>query len=1065
MIKTGSTDRVLRRLGPHYILAMMLATRLSGSVAAVLVVYYVNLTLKLPAQVAIHFHLLASLVVSVTVALTVLLALWETRCLRRVLRQLHRGEPVEPEEGARAGRDAVLFPARHHSNEARLIPVTTIVPLLLLMRLIDGAPVAVLTNITLACGMGIGLALMITFFLIERGMAPVIRLLLDHGVPVPYDHLPVSKLRSRMNLCFSLIILIMALMIGTLARQRAADIIEDPDNQAEAVSNLRAHTTYITIAAVTLGFVLSRVLAHSIASRVANLVEAMRRVGQGQFSERVVATGNDEIDVLARQFNAMVGQLDHSHQTIRDLNVNLEHKVKRRTRQLSRSKQALQDSLDQLQEYDRLKTEFFSNVSHELRTPLTMILSPVDQMLERHGERLPAEAIYMLDVVRVNGRRLLELINRLLEFSKLEAGRAKLGLSAVDVNGLVQRLVAAATPLAGQRGVRLEIECDPAVPVLGADEEKIDTITTNLVSNALKFTPAGGSVHVRTRLTGDRVVVAVRDTGIGIAPEDQGRIFQRFVQLDGSTSREFAGTGLGLALAKELVELHGGQIHLDSAPGQGSSFWFELPLTPAPAESAARPVGVRSRFADLVTCGADPSAADAAPLELPADAPRILVVDDTPELRAHVRSILADQYHVLTARDGLEGLDVARCELPDLIISDVMMPGIDGHELCRCLKQEPATSRTPFIMLTARTEKSMKIEGLDCGAEDYLVKPFDADELRARVRSLLRVHGLHRMLDQRNTELETTLKELRATQTRLVELAHRAGMAEIATGVLHNIGNVLNSVNVSISTLDTRVREMRVGGPARVAALLAEHAEDAGDFLRSDPRGRKLPEYLGQLSETLAAEQQHVLTELDFLRTKLQDIRNIINAQQKYARQLPFKEPVQLHAVIADVLVMSSRSLTKHRIEVVRDLEELPVVAVERLKLVQVLDNLVRNAIDAMKGEEGPPRTLTIQLRRGGPCQASIRVKDTGRGIEPEHLQRIFNYGFTTKPAGNGFGLHSAANAMTEIGGTIRVDSDGPGRGATFTIEFPLPGLPAPGAAEADHAGPPADVPAEMVCA
>jgi signal transduction histidine kinase len=1061
MVKTGSTDRALRRLGPHYILAMMLATRLSGSIAAVLVVYYVNLTLKLPARVATHFHLLASLVVSVTVALTVLLALWETRALRRVLRRLHRGEPVDADDGGRAGRDAVLFPARHHANEARLIPLTTIVPLLLLLRGIDGAPVAVLTNITLACGMGIGLALMITFFLIERAMQPVIRFLLDQGVDVPYGQLPVSTLRSRMNLCFSLIILITALMIGTLARQRAADIVADPDNQAEAVNNLRAHTTYITIAAVTLGFILSRVLAHSIASRVANLVEAMRRVGQGQFSERVQATGNDEIDVLARQFNAMVGRLDQSHQTIHDLNVNLEHKVKRRTRQLSRSKRALQDSLSQLQEYDRLKTEFFSNVSHELRTPLTMILSPVDQMLERHGDLLPAEAVYMLDVVRINGRRLLELINRLLEFSRLEAGRATLSVSAVDVNGLVRRLVSAATPLAEQRGLRLELECDPEVPVLGADEEKIDTIATNLISNALKFTPAGGSVRVQTGRDGDRVVVAVRDTGIGIAPEDQDRIFQRFVQLDGSTSRQFAGTGLGLALAKELVELHGGRIHLDSAPGQGSRFWFRLPVTAPPAEPAARPVPERSRFADLENCVADGGQADVAPLDLPPDAPRILVVDDTPELRAMVRSILSDQYHVLTACDGLEALDLARSQRPELIISDVMMPGIDGHELCRCLKQEPATRQTPFIMLTARTEKAMKIEGLDCGAEDYLVKPFDADELRARVRGLLKVHGLHRMLDERNTELETTLKELQATQARLVEVAHRAGMAEIATGVLHNIGNVLNSVNVSISSLDVKVRGLRVAGPARVAALLTEHAADAGEFLRSDPRGRKLPEYLGQLSEALSAEQQQLLAELDFLRTKLQDIRNIINAQQKYARQVPFREPVHLQTVVADVIVMNSHSLTKHHIDVERDLEELPVAAVERLKLIQVLDNLVRNAIDAMKSYDAPRHTLTVRLWRSGTRHVCIRVTDTGRGIAPEDVQKIFNYGFTTKPTGNGFGLHSAANAMTEIGGTIRVHSDGPGRGAIFTIEFPLP---VAGKGGQDQGGSAAEPAAEPAC-
>jgi signal transduction histidine kinase len=341
-------------------------------------------------------------------------------------------------------------------------------------------------------------------------------------------------------------------------------------------------------------------------------------------------------------------------------------------------------------------------------------------------------------------------------------------------------------------------------------------------------------------------------------------------------------------------------------------------------------------------------------------------------------------------------------------------------------------------MLTAKAERAMKIEGLECGADDYLVKPFDAVELRARVRSLLKLRRLHQALDERNQELETTLKELQATQARLLETAHRAGMTEIATGVLHNVGNVLNSVNISVTTVGNQLQKLRLTGPAKAGALLTEYASGLDRFLTSDPRGRKLPEYLTGLSASLQAEQQQMLTELEFLKEKLQVIKNIISSQQKYAKQVAFRELVELPVLMDDVLGMHMASMARHGVDLVRDFEGLPVANLEKLKLVQVLDNLVRNAVESMKTHAAPRHVLTVRLQRAAADRVRVDVSDTGRGIAPENLHKIFNYGFTTKQSGNGFGLHSAANAMTEMGGTISVRSDGVGRGATFTIEFPF---------------------------
>ena len=1047
----------LVRPGHHFVLTLMLASRLLSSFGAMAVVYYVNLTLSLPESISRHFQLAAVPAVIVSVVLTILLALWETRRLRRVLLLLEQGQPVPPSLGFEAGREAVLFPVRHHRHEAWLVPATTYLPVALFLAVVDHASWAVLSNLALACGMGIAMALMSTFFAIERGMQPVIRYLLDQGVMIPFDSLPTNKLRSRLNLCFSLIILITALMIGTMARQRATEIIQNPQNQAIAVHGLRTQTTYITIVAVAVGVVLSTVLAQSVASRVAKLVVAMRRVEQGDLSERVQPTGNDEIDILARQFNAMVAQLDQSHQTIHDLNTNLESTVKRRTRQLSKSKRELQHSLAQLREYDRLKTEFFSNVSHELRTPLTMILSPVEQILKKYGSELPAEASYLLKVAEINGQRLLELIHRLLEFSKLEAGRASLHLTSVDVNRMVSKVANAAAPLTQQRAIQLQVHCDEKLPAIGADEEKIDTVISNLLSNAIKFTPPGGKIRIETALEQDQVRISVSDSGIGIAPADQERIFERFVQLDGSTSREFPGTGLGLALARELVELHQGRIQVDSAVGQGSRFWFHLPLVPAPApEIVVSPPSTdtpwRSRFADLVTCPENVVLAETTPAPCPANAPRILVIDDTPEVPALMRSVLSGQYRVLSADDGTQGLARARQELPDLVICDVMMPGLDGYELCRHLKQDPATQHIPLILLTARAERMMKIEGLECGADDYLVKPFDPDELQARIRSLLNLRRLHQALDQRNTELEAALQELKVTQARLLKTAHRAGMTEIASGVLHNVGNVLNSVNVSLATLDGQLQRLRLPSLVKTADLLHQHAGDLASFLTTDRKGQLLPGYLGQLATNLLADQENMRKELAFLKRKLQDIRTIISAQQKYARQIPFKEAAAVADLIGDVLAMHTPSLSKHQIQLVRHFEPVPVANLEKLKLVQILDNLVRNALDALTDQEVSQRVLTIRIQCPEAGRVRVSVSDTGRGIARENLQQIFHYGFTTKVTGNGFGLHSAANAMAEMGGTIQAYSEGLGRGATFTLEFPLE---VPGAAEGPLKGAP----------
>jgi signal transduction histidine kinase/DNA-binding response OmpR family regulator/serine phosphatase RsbU (regulator of sigma subunit) len=436
----------------------------------------------------------------------------------------------------------------------------------------------------------------------------------------------------------------------------------------------------------------------------------------------------------------------------------------------ARAFEAERQRAEQLAELDRAKTQFFTNVSHELRTPLTLIIGPTEDALAEAVDAAGAvKDRARFEVVHRNAQRLLKLVNTLLDFSRLESGSGEPHLEPVDLCSLTQELAGAFAPAAERVGLELRIDCADVPDVVWVDQEMWAKVVLNLLSNAFKFTAVGSiTVRLRTEPTRDLVVLEVQDTGVGIAEDAQPLLFERFHRVPGALGRTHEGSGIGLALVAELTALHGGEVGVDSSPGAGSTFTVRLPVDSRPgrppvessdsAPVTARPVGVAAAAEGFVAETARMLAdAEAPPADFPADVPaladadrsppaaRILVVDDNADMRDYVSGLLRDAYDVRTAVDGEQALELAVLDPPDLVLTDVMMPRLDGFGLLAALRERPDTAAVPVIMLSARAGEESTVEGLEAGADDYLVKPFSARELRARVRANLELDRFRRV--------------------------------------------------------------------------------------------------------------------------------------------------------------------------------------------------------------------------------------------------------------------------------------------------------------------------------
>lgn len=432
--------------------------------------------------------------------------------------------------------------------------------------------------------------------------------------------------------------------------------------------------------------------------------------------------------------------------------------VKWRSRQVIREKEKLErvveertlqlkEQSEKLKEMDRIKSRFFANISHEFRTPLTLIVSPLEQMLHRDRDETQKKSYRLM--LR-NAQQLLTLINRLLELARIDSGKMKLHTAYQNIVTLLKSVVTAFREAARQKRLTLDFQCEKEEILLYFDLEKLEEVMYNLLSNAVKFTPPGGRITVSVSLEPRHVRLSVKDTGTGIPEEQLGHVFDRFFQAGLTKDKTGQGTGIGLSLTKELISLHRGEIEVHSGEERGTDFVIRLPfgkdhlsdeeIEAAPTTTSDRDIRKEIAAMALETedeNGGLPERKETAAASEEGEKISILVVEDHDDMRKHIHNMLEPHYTVIEAVDGKEGIGKAKEFMPDLIISDVMMPGIDGYQLCRTLKEEIKTCHIPIVLLTARASEDSVVKGLETGADDYVAKPFNEKMLRVRLKNLI----------------------------------------------------------------------------------------------------------------------------------------------------------------------------------------------------------------------------------------------------------------------------------------------------------------------------------------
>ncbi len=716
-----------------------------------------------------------------------------------------------------------------------------------------------------------------------------------------------------------------------------------------------------------------------------------------------------------------------------------------------RSFSEITEKNSRLTELDKLKSDFLANISHELRTPLTLILGPLESILKDDSLSLPPKQQENLQRMHRNAHRLYVLVNDLLDFSKAEAGKLEIHEELIDMKAFIAQIIDDAQGIAEERKLTLTFAAKSHLGLLLFDQKMIEKIVLNLISNAMKFTPEGGKVDVRLEKEDNFITLSVADTGNGIPEADIQRLFERFHQVNSSQTRAHEGTGIGLAIIHQFVDLMGGKITVESKEGKGSTFTVRLPAREPSADDKVNTQHKESKQysspikTSLVHMGKKSVPSDQI-VSLTNERPLVLITDDNPDMRAYIASLLENSYEVIAAENGKEALEAVYKYHPQVILSDVMMPVMDGYQLTQALKADPQTANIPIILITAKAGKESIVSGIDIGADDYIPKPFSAAELLARVRAALRLFQSHATLKNANDELTKEIEERKklelanaALNDELILAARRAGMADISTSILHNVGNVLNSVSVSLELLKESMDNSHINKLMNIGKLFNENISNISSYLTQDSKGKLIPQYLVALSQNVEKEFKISGEEIENLRNYIQHVKEIIATQNSLSSTSGLKENISLPNLIETALKMTGSTNEINNVIINKVYSFDKSVLVDKSKFTQILVNLLQNAKESILSDDNNhKKEIAISIEES--CennQFKVVVTDTGSGILPENITKIFSFGFSTKENGHGFGLHASALAAKEMGGQLIAQSQGKGKGATFILTLP----------------------------
>jgi signal transduction histidine kinase len=670
---------------------------------------------------------------------------------------------------------------------------------------------------------------------------------------------------------------------------------------------------------------------------------------------------------------------------LRDRTRQMEREVLARSRELREANGELRQANAKLGELDAAKTTFFNNVSHEFRTPLTLMLGPLEESLVDASEPLGPRQKSRIELALGNATRLLKLVNTLLDFSRLEAGRLHASYAPLDASKFTAELAGMFQSAVDAARIKLVIDCGPLREPVWVDRDMWEKIVPNLMSNAFKFTMTG-EIAVRARDEGEHFLLEVADTGVGIPEPELPRIFDRFHRVAGVTGRTHEGSGIGLALVRELVELHGGKVTVDSAVGRGTRFRVTIPkgFAHLPSEAVVHtPVDPRtsrgaSAYATEAARWSGRAPSDGASRHHPGTEPararrHVLVVDDNADLRAYVSGLLEGDYEVTSAADGLEAVEAVRKRVPDIVVSDVMMPRLDGLGLVRELRADPRSASLPIILLSARAGEDSAIAGLDVGADDYLMKPFSAPELLARVRTHVELARVRRDLI---TELERTNREL-------------------------------DAFSYSVSH-DLRAPLRAIGGFAQILE------EDYSKALDGEGKG-----HLDRIGN--AVRRMNAL--IDDLLALSRITRAAVSSEQVDLSELAM-------AVVADL-----RQDQPGR-EVDVQIDAGMTARGDRSLLRIALVNLLGNAWKYTSRRDHP----TIEFRRSESADDTFFVRDNGAGFDMAQAGSLFapfrRLHTASEFEGTGIGLATVQRIIARHRGSVRAEAE-PDRGATFFFSLP----------------------------